>query len=316
MGNHSATHLLHAALQEVVGRHVEQKGSLVEPNRLRFDFSHGEAVDMPALDEIEKRVNEEIRSNHEVVTRTMNIDDAKAEGAGALFGEKYDETVRVVGMHSYSLELCGGTHVQRTGDIGAFRIITESGISAGVRRIEAITGEFARRHATEERALLGRVATIIRTSVSELEPKATQLQKQNRELQRKIEQLQEQVAAGVDESESPEVKAVGNVSVIVLRKDGVEVVVLRSLLDKLRDRLGSGIVVIGGVREGKVTLLAGVTLSLIESYSAGRLISYLAPMVGGRGGGKPEMAQGGGPNADQLDDTLAAVTRWVGDQQN
>ena len=316
MGNHSATHLLHAALQEVVGQHVEQKGSLVEPHRLRFDFSHGEAIDMPALDNIEKRVNEEIRSNHEVVTRTMNIEDAKSEGAGALFGEKYDEIVRVVGMHSYSLELCGGTHVQRTGDIGAFRIITESGISAGVRRIEAITGEFARRRASEERALLDRVATTIRTSVRELEPKAAQLQKQNRELQRKIDQLQEQVAVGVGESESPEVKVVGNVSVIVLRKDDVEITVLRSLLDKLRDRLRSGIVVIGGVRVGKVTLLAGVTPSLIESYSAGRLISYLAPMVGGRGGGKPEMAQGGGSNIDQLDDALAAVTTWVGDQQH
>ena len=316
MSNHSATHLLHAALQEVVGRHVEQKGSLVESNRLRFDFSHGEAVDAQALDAVEKRVNEEIRSNHEVVTRTMNIDDAKAEGAGALFGEKYDETVRVVGMGSCSLELCGGTHVSRTGDIGAFRIVSESGIAAGVRRVEALTGERARRHAAEDGALLNRVATIIRTSVRELEPKATQLQKQNRELQRKIDQLQEQVATGVGDAESPEVQLVGNVSVIVLRKDAVEVAVLRSLLDKLRARLGSGIVVIGGVRGSKVTLLAGVTPSLIESYSAGRLISYLAPMVGGRGGGKPEIAQGGGPNADQLDDALAAVVGWVRDQQN
>ena len=174
--NHSATHLLHSALREIVGTHVEQKGSLVEPNRLRFDFSHGEAVDPILLDDVERRVNEEIRSNREVVTRRMKIDEARTAGAAALFGEKYDDMVRVVGMGDYSLELCGGTHVKRTGDIGAFRVVSESGIAAGVRRIEALTGEGARRHAAEESAVLSRVAAVYRTSANEIESKAKQMQ--------------------------------------------------------------------------------------------------------------------------------------------
>ncbi|MBO68339.1 MAG: alanine--tRNA ligase [Acidiferrobacteraceae bacterium] len=315
MGNHSATHLLGAVLQEVIGKHVEQKGSLVEQDRLRFDFSHGEAINPDTLDVIERRVNEEIRNNHEVVTREMHFNEAKAEGAIAVFNEKYDDTVRVVGMGSYSLELCGGTHVQRTGDIGAFRLVSESGISAGVRRIEAITGESARKYTSENSSLLDRVANIMRTSVIEIESKAKQIQIRIRELDREVKRLHEQIAIGTDTSISPEVKDVGGVSVIVLRKDDVEVGVLRALLDKLRDRLGTGIVVIGGIREGKVTLLAGVTKSLTHTYSAGQLISYLAPLVGGRGGGKPEMAQGGGSDTEGIDNALTAVTGWVSNQQ-
>ena len=315
MGNHSATHLLGAVLQEVIGKHVEQKGSLVEQDRLRFDFSHGEAINPDTLDVIERRVNEEIRNNHEVVTREMHFNEAKAEGAIAVFNEKYDDTVRVVGMGSYSLELCGGTHVQRTGDIGAFRLVSESGISAGVRRIEAITGESARKYTSENSSLLDRVANIMRTSVIEIESKAKQIQIRIRELDREVKRLHEQIAIGTDTSISPEVKDVGGVSVIVLRKDDVEVGVLRALLGKLRDRLGTGIVVIGGIREGKVTLLAGVTKSLTHTYSAGQLISYLAPLVGGRGGGKPEMAQGGGSDTEGIDNALTAVTGWVSNQQ-
>lgn len=316
MSHHSATHLLHAALQETIGQHVEQKGSLVEPNRLRFDFSHSEPIEKEVLDKIEKRVNDEIRLNHEVVTRAMDIDDAKAEGAGALFGEKYEKIVRVVGMGTYSLELCGGTHVQRTGDIGTFRIIAESGVAAGVRRIEAVTGEFARCHAAEESALLSRLSEIIRTSIRELEPKALQLQKENRELHRKIAELQEKIALGEAGLEAPEVQVIGDVSLIVLRKDGVEVAVLRALLDKLRDQLNSGIIVVGGVREGKATLLAGVTASLTNLYPAGSLIAHLAPIVGGRGGGKPDMAQGGGTEVNKIDEALSAVTEWIISQQH
>jgi len=313
--NHSATHLLHSALREIVGTHVEQKGSLVEPNRLRFDFSHGEAVDATLLDDVERRVNEEIRSNREVVTRRMNIDEARTAGAAALFGEKYDDVVRVVGMGDYSLELCGGTHVKRTGDIGAFRVVSESGIAAGVRRIEALTGESARRRVAEESTVLSRVAAVYRTSVGEIESKARQMQIRTRELERKIDDLQVQLAAGGGAAESPQTEEVGGVQVMVVRKDGVDVGALRVLLDTLRDRIRSGIVVIGGVRESKVTLLAGVTPSLAKTYSAGQLISHLAPMVGGRGGGKAEMAQGGGSNVECLDDALAAVTQWVSDQQ-
>ena len=313
--NHSATHLLHSALREIVGTHVEQKGSLVEPNRLRFDFSHGEAVDATLLDDVERRVNEEIRSNREVVTRRMNIDEARTAGAAALFGEKYDDVVRVVGMGDYSLELCGGTHVKRTGDIGAFRVVSESGIAAGVRRIEALTGESARRRVAEESTVLSRVAAVYRTSVGEIESKARQMQIRTRELERKIDDLQAQLAAGGGAAESPQTEEVGGVQVMVVRKDGVDVGTLRVLLDTLRDRISSGIVVIGGVRESKVTLLAGVTSSLAKTYSAGQLISHLAPMVGGRGGGKAETAQGGGSNVECLDDALAAVTQWVSDQQ-
>jgi len=293
--NHSATHLLHSALREIVGTHVEQKGSLVEPNRLRFDFSHGEAVDATLLDDVERRVNEEIRSNREV--------------------EKYDDVVRVVGMGDYSLELCGGTHVKRTGDIGAFRVVSESGIAAGVRRIEALTGESARRRVAEESTVLSRVAAVYRTGVGEIESKARQMQIRTRELERKIDDLQAQLAAGGGAAESPQTEEVGGVQVMVVRKDGVDVGTLRVLLDTLRDRISSGIVVIGGVRESKVTLLAGVTSSLAKTYSAGQLISHLAPMVGGRGGGKAETAQGGGSNVECLDDALAAVTQWVSDQQ-
>ena len=313
--NHSATHLLHSALREIVGTHVEQKGSLVEPNRLRFDFSHGEAVNATLLDDVERRVNEEIRSNREVVTRRMNIDEARTAGAAALFGEKYDDVVRVVGMGDYSLELCGGTHVKRTGDIGAFRVVSESGIAAGVRRIEALTGESARRRVAEESTVLSRVAAVYRTSVGEIESKARQMQIRTREFERKIDDLQAQLAAGGGAAESPQTEEVGGVQVMVVRKDGVDVGTLRVLLDTLRDRISSGIVVIGGVRESKVTLLAGVTSSLAKTYSAGQLISHLAPMVGGRGGGKAEMAQGGGSNVECLDDALAAVTQWVSDQQ-
>ena len=313
--NHSATHLLHSALREIVGTHVEQKGSLVEPNRLRFDFSHGEAVDATLLDDVERRVNEEIRSNREVVTRRMNIDEARTAGAAALFGEKYDDVVRVVGMGDYSLELCGGTHVKRTGDIGAFRVVSESGIAAGVRRIEALTGESARRRVAEESTVLSRVAAVYRTGVGEIESRARQMQIRTRELERKIDDLQAQLAAGGGAAESPQTEEVGGLQVMVVRKDGVDVGALRVLLDTLRDRISSGIVVIGGVRESKVTLLAGVTPFLAKTYSAGQLISHLAPMVGGRGGGKAETAQGGGSNVECLDDALAAVNQWVSDQQ-
>jgi alanyl-tRNA synthetase len=313
--NHSATHLLHSALREIIGTHVEQKGSLVEPNRLRFDFSHGETVDPILLDDVERRVNEEIRSNREVVTRSMKIDEARTAGATALFGEKYDDVVRVVGMGDYSLELCGGTHVKRTGDIGAFRLVSESGIAAGVRRIEALTGEGARRHAVEEGAVLSRVATVYRTSVNEIESKAKQMQIKTREFERKIDDLQAKLAAGGGVEEAPGTENVGGVQVMIVRKDGVDVGTLRVLLDTLRDRINSGIVVIGGVRESKVTLLAGVTSSLATTYSAGQLIAHLAPMVGGQGGGRAEMAQGGGSNVECLDDALAAVTQWVRDQQ-
>ena len=306
--NHSATHLLHAALQQVLGSHVQQKGSLVEPQRLRFDFSHNDVVTADQLENIEMLVNTRVRANDEVTTEIMPLDDAREQGAAALFGEKYDDDVRVVDMGGFSLELCGGTHVTRTGNIGLFRIVSESGIAAGVRRIEAVAGDGALKYVLDQSASLTRVAQLFRTSPGQIEDKASQMQRRLKELERKVEQLQAQLAAGGATDQFEErIQEVNGIKLLVTRHDGVAVKGLRVVLDRLRDKLGSGVVVIGGVHEGKVTLLAGVTRDLVNTYHAGRLISVLAPMVGGKGGGKADMAQGGGSDASALDAALAAV---------
>ena len=306
--NHSATHLLHAALQRVLGSHVQQKGSLVEPQRLRFDFSHNDVVTADQLENIEMLVNTRVRANDEVTTEIMPLDDAREQGAAALFGEKYDDDVRVVDMGGFSLELCGGTHVTRTGNIGLFRIVSESGIAAGVRRIEALAGDGALKYVLDQSASLTRVAQLFRTSPGQIEDKASQMQRRLKELERKVEQLQAQLAAGGATDQFEErIQEVNGIKLLVTRHDGVAVKGLRVVLDRLRDKLGSGVVVIGGVHEGKVTLLAGVTRDLVDTYHAGRLISVLAPMVGGKGGGKADMAQGGGSDASALDAALAAV---------
>ena len=306
--NHSATHLLHAALQQVLGSHVQQKGSLVEPQRLRFDFSHNNVVTADQLENIEMLVNTRVRANDEVTTEIMPLDDAREQGAAALFGEKYDDDVRVVDMGGFSLELCGGTHVTRTGNIGLFRIVSESGIAAGVRRIEALAGDGALKYVLDQSASLTRVAQLFRTSPGQIEDKASQMQRRLKELERKVEQLQAQLAAGGATDQFEErIQEVNGIKLLVTRHDGVAVKGLRVVLDRLRDKLGSGVVVIGGVHEGKVTLLAGGTRDLVNTYHAGRLISVLAPMVGGKGGGKADMAQGGGSDASALDAALAAV---------
>ena len=306
--NHSATHLLHAALQQVLGSHVQQKGSLVEPQRLRFDFSHNNVVTADQLENIEMLVNTRVRANDKVTTEIMPLDDAREQGAAALFGEKYDDDVRVVDMGGFSLELCGGTHVTRTGNIGLFRIVSESGIAAGVRRIEALAGDGALKYVLDQSASLTRVAQLFRTSPGQIEDKASQMQRRLKELERKVEQLQAQLAAGGTTDQFEErIQEVNGIKLLVTRHDGVAVKGLRVVLDRLRDKLGSGVVVIGGVHEGKVTLLAGVTRDLVNTYHAGRLISVLAPMVGGKGGGKADMAQGGGSDASALDAALAAV---------
>ena len=305
--NHSATHLLHAALREVLGDHVQQRGSLVDPNHLRFDFGHLQAVSEKELDCVEDLVNQQVRANHKVVTELMSIDKARARGAVALFGEKYDDEVRVVEMGGYSMELCGGTHVGRTGDIGQVRLVAESGIASGVRRIEALTGEAARRHIAGNEAVLRRLGVQFRSGTDELEAKAGQLQTRVKELERRVEQLQARTAGGSDRTAVD----IDGVRVIIARHDDLEPRSMRAALDHLRNEVGTGAVVIGGVREGKVTLLAGVTADLVGRLHAGELIRYLAPMVGGKGGGKADMAQGGGPNAAGLDDALAAVSDWV-----
>lgn len=311
--NHSATHLLHEALRQVLGDHVTQKGSLVAPDRLRFDFSHFAPMSDQEVDAVEKRVNDEIRRNHEVATQIMPLEDARKAGAAALFGEKYEDDVRVVAMGEFSLELCGGTHVQRTGDIGLFKIVSESGIAAGVRRVEAMTGESARAFTVEQQTRLRTAAAKLKSSPDELTDKAEQLAGRLRQLEQKVEQLQAQLATGGAEADTA-VESVAGVKLKVARHDDVDVRGLRTVLDRWRDKLGSGVVVVGGVREGKVSLIAGVTKDLIDRFPAGELIRAITPIVDGKGGGKPDMAQGGGTDASKIDAALNQVYHWVSER--
>jgi len=310
--NHSATHLLHAALQEVLGTHVQQKGSLVDAEHLRFDFSHGEAMSSAQIDEVERLVNQQVRANDDVATRLMKLEDAQSEGAAALFGERYEDEVRVVAMGAFSLELCGGTHVQRTGDIGTFRVTSESGIAAGVRRLEALTGEAAYQHGANESAALSRLAAALKTGRADLEERATSLTMRVRELERKVEQLQGQLAAGgAGDDPASEAQEVNGIRLLVKRFDDVDIKGLRSMMDRLRDRLGSAVVVLGGVQNSKATLLVGVSKDLTDRCHAGELVGELAGKVGGKGGGRPDSAQGGGSDIAGLDDALAGVPKWL-----
>ncbi len=296
----------------MLGAHVQQKGSLVNAERLRFDFSHGEAVSADDINRVEKIVNAQIRKNSEVSTRVMNIDDARAEGAAALFGERYEDNVRVVGMGDFSLELCGGTHVRRTGDIGTFRVVAESGIAAGVRRLEALTGESARAFAVDESATLGRISSLLKTGRSDVEERAAALSGRVRELERKIEQLQGQLAAGgAGSSPGQDATEVNGVKLLVRRFDDVDIKGLRAMLDRLRDSLGSGIVVLGGAKDEKASILVGVSKDLSERFKAGDLVSELAKEVGGKGGGRADSAQGGGPDIEALDKALSQAQSWV-----
>ena len=310
--NHSATHLLHAALRQMLGEHVQQKGSLVAPDRLRFDFSHGEAMAAEQVDAVESIVNRQIRANLEVRTRLMGIEEAQAQGAMALFGERYDDEVRVVSMGDVSLELCGGTHVGHSGDIGTFRILSESGIAAGVRRLEAVTGEVAGQQAVVDGRSLDRLAAMFKTGRTDLEERAQALVGRVRELERKVEQLQGSIAAG-GSGDDPldDVRKINDTPVLVKRYDNVDIKSLRAMMDRLRDRLGSAVVVIGGAHEGKATLLVGVTRDLADRFHAGQLVSELAGRVGGKGGGRADMAQGGGADIAALDAALATVDDWI-----
>jgi len=312
--NHSATHLVHAALKQVLGAHVEQKGSLVAPDRLRFDFSHHAPVDREQLLAVEALVNAQIRTNHAVETTIMEIEAAKAAGAEALFGEKYDSEVRVVSMGDYSLELCGGTHVARTGDIGLFRIASETGIAAGVRRIEALTGAAALRSVVAQSDLLDQLGGLLKAGSDELLGKAKQLVDRNRELQKELQAAQVELASGGAQNVDDQVQAVDDVKVLVTRRDGVETKSLRAMLDRMRQQLGSGVVVVGSARDGKVSIIAGVSADLTDRLHAGRLVQSLAAQVGGKGGGKAEMGQGGGADSEALGGALDAVYAHVASQ--
>ena len=278
--NHSATHLLHSALKNILGEHVNQKGSLVDAERLRFDFSHFEGVTEAQLREIENSVNSEIQNNHHLNTQLMDLEAAKASGAMALFGEKYDEKVRVVAMGEFSIELCGGTHVDRTGDIGLFRIQSEAGIASGIRRIEAVTGMVAIDAMQQQQRQLQSVAGILKSDSANVVDRTSQLLEQSKGYEKEIAGLKQQLAAQAGSDLMNQVSEVGGVKLLVAKLDGVEAKALRGLMDDLKNQLGSGLIVLGIAGEGKVNLIAGVTKDLVGSFKAGELlISWLSRSV-------------------------------------
>jgi alanyl-tRNA synthetase len=310
--NHSATHLLHAALRQVLGTHVVQKGSLVAPDRLRFDFSHYEAVSSAELQQIEALVNAQIRANAEADIRQMDYEQAIASGAMALFGEKYERQVRVLSLGEFSTELCGGTHVARAGDIGFFHIVSESGVAAGVRRIEAITGQAALEYVQRIDALMGEVTALVHGSREDVAGKIREALDRIRSLERENRALKDKLALGQGADLAAGAVDVGGVKVLATRVDGADAGALRAAVDQLKQRLGSAIVVLGSVEaESKVVLVAGVTQDQTAHIKAGELIGVIAAQVGGRGGGRPDFAQAGGSKPEALDAALASVAPWV-----
>ncbi|KQB10792.1 alanine--tRNA ligase [Vibrio metoecus] len=298
--NHSATHLLHAALRKVLGEHVAQKGSLVRAETLRFDFSHLEAMTAAELKEVERLVNQEIRRNHHIETNIMNIDEAKAKGAMALFGEKYDDQVRVLSMGDFSTELCGGIHASNTGDIGLFKIISEGGIAAGIRRIEAVTGEGA--------------LDYIEAQQAQHDAKVVEMAAKAKLLEKEIQQLKDKLAAKESAGLINQVKQIAGVNVLVAGLNGADNKALRGMVDDLKNQLGSGIIMLGNVADGKVGLIAGVTNDLTSKVKAGELVNMVAVQVGGKGGGRPDMAQAGGTDAHALPSALESVDAWIAER--
>ncbi|EKF9293875.1 TPA: alanine--tRNA ligase [Vibrio cholerae] len=298
--NHSATHLLHAALRKVLGEHVAQKGSLVRAETLRFDFSHLEAMTAAEIKEVERLVNQEIRRNHSIETNIMNIDEAKAKGAMALFGEKYDDQVRVLSMGDFSTELCGGIHASNTGDIGLFKIISEGGIAAGIRRIEAVTGEGA--------------LDYIEAQQAQHDAKIVEMAAKAKLLEKEIQQLKDKLAAKESAGLINQVKQIAGVNVLVAGLNGADNKALRGMVDDLKNQLGSGIIMLGNVADGKVGLIAGVTNDLTSKVKAGELVNMVALQVGGKGGGRPDMAQAGGTDAHALPSALESVDAWIAER--
>jgi alanyl-tRNA synthetase len=309
--NHSATHLLHAALRKILGDHVAQKGSLVNAERLRFDFSHFEPVTPEQLKEIENLVNQHIRLNHEVETKLMDQEAAKASGAMALFGEKYDEEVRVLSMSDFSVELCGGTHVKRTGDIGVFKIISESGIAAGVRRIEAVTGQHALDYLEQGEQYLQDIAGQVKGARDSVKDKVRQVVAKNRELEKELEQLKAKLASSQGSDLASQAEEIAGIKILAARLDGVDPKSLRDTVDQLKNKLASAAVVLATVKGDKVSLVAGVTKDATDKIKAGDLVNQVAQQVGGKGGGRPDMAQAGGSQPENLDSALASVNDWA-----
>ncbi|PSU22964.1 alanine--tRNA ligase [Photobacterium phosphoreum] len=312
--NHSATHLMHAALRTILGDHVAQKGSLVKADSLRFDFSNLEAVKPEQLRAVENMVNEQIRANHSIDTNIMDIDAAKANGAMALFGEKYDDQVRVLSMGDFSTELCGGVHANRTGDIGLFKILSESGIAAGIRRIEAVTGAGAIAAMHTEDMMLAKTARLVKSDVASVVSKVDALVSHSKQLEKEIQQLKDKLAAQEGAGLINQVQEINGVKVLIAQLDGADNKALRGMVDELKNQLGSAVVILGNVSDDKVGLIAGVTKDLIGKVKAGELVNLVALQVGGKGGGRPDMAQAGGTDAAALPAALATVAPWLADK--
>jgi len=310
--NHSATHLLHAALRKVLGEHVSQKGSLVDPERLRFDFSHNEAVSSKELQNIESIVNQQIRNNTAVATEVCDMDTAKNKGAMALFGEKYGDEVRVLSMgDGFSVELCGGTHVERTGDIGFMKIVSETGIASGVRRIEALTGAKALEKVTEHENLITDAAKVLKSSSDGLLEKLQQLQTQNKSLEKELAAMQSKLASASADEWIKEAQEISGVKLLVKAIDGVDPKALRDSVDQLKNKLGTSAVLLASCNSGKISLVAGVSKDATGKIKAGDLVKELASKVGGKGGGRPDMAQGGGSDIDALPAAIEAIKDWA-----
>ncbi|OBU26889.1 alanine--tRNA ligase [Photobacterium kishitanii] len=312
--NHSATHLMHAALRTILGDHVSQKGSLVKADSLRFDFSNLEAVKPEQLRAVENMVNDQIRANHSIDTNIMDIEAAKAKGAMALFGEKYDDQVRVLSMGDFSTELCGGVHATRTGDIGLFKILSESGIAAGIRRIEAVTGAGAIAAMHTEDMMLAKTARLVKSDVASVVSKVDALVSHSKQLEKEIQQLKDKLAAQEGASLINKAQQINGVNVLIAKLDGADNKALRGMVDELKNQLGSGVVLLGNVSDGKVGLIAGVTKDLIGKVKAGELVNLVALQVGGKGGGRPDMAQAGGTDAAALPAALDTVAPWLADK--
>ena len=312
--NHSGTHLLHAALRSVLGEHVQQKGSLVDSERLRFDFAHYEPVTAEQLAEIENLVNTQIRVNAVAETRVMSMDDAVASGAMALFGEKYGDEVRVLSIGEFSVELCGGTHVNNAGDIGLLKITSESGIASGVRRIEAVTGARALQWVAANEQRLQRIAELVKGGREDAAEKVAQLQEKYRSLEKELQQLKGKLASSQGSDLAAQAIDINGIKVLAARMEGADNKVLRETLDQLKNKLGSAAVVLGAVNGDKVMLVAGVTSDQTGTIKAGALVNQVAQQVGGKGGGRPDMAQAGGNQPENLDAALASVPAWVQQQ--
>ena len=314
--NHTATHILHASLRKVLGEHVTQKGSLCDAEKLRFDFSHFEGVTREELNKVERMVNEQIRSNLSRETDLMQIDEAKEKGAMALFGEKYDDEVRVVTLGDFSTELCGGVHVDRTGDIGLVKIVSESGIAAGVRRIEAVTGETALNYFEAQEQTLNSIAAMVKADAVNVSSKVEQVIQRNKQLEKEIEQFKQQLASQAGADLVSQAVDYNGVKALIANLDGVEAKSLRGMVDDLKNKMGSGIILLATANGAKVSLIAGVTKDLIGQVKSGELVNVAAQEVGGKGGGRPDMAQAGGSQPENIETALTAAKAWLAAKLN